>query len=86
MGSLVMVSASGVEISGGGSWDIARCPYTIPDGLRPADDITTGGMSRDVALSTILYVGISGTVYVSNVGGPGSANITRYASLTYIAG
>lgn len=86
MGKLVMVNASGVNIAGGGSWDIAKCPYTIPDGLRPAEDIMTGGMSRDGALSTILFVGSSGTAYVSNVGGSGSANRARYASLTYIAG
>ena len=86
MGMLVMVCASGVVISGGGSWDMAKCPYTIPEGLRSAVDITTGGMSRDIALSTILTVGASGVLYVSNAGGAGRANVARFASLTYLAG
>lgn len=86
MGKLVMVNASGVAISGGGSWDSAMCPYTIPAALRPAVSISTDGMSRDVVLSTVLYVEASGKVLIGNAGGPGSANRQRWASLTYMAG
>lgn len=86
MGKLVMVYASGVVISGGGSWDSAKCPYTIPDGLRPVKNIGTGGMSRDGALSTVLFVEAGGAISINNVGGTGKANVSRYASLTYMAG
>ena len=86
MGKLVMVSASGVVISGGGSWDKATCPYTMPSGLRPPENISTGGMSRDGALSTVLYVESGGAILISNTGGTGKANASRYASLTYMAG
>lgn len=85
MGKLVMVNASGVVISGGGSWDSATCPYTMPSGLRPPESISTGGMSRDGALSTVLYVKVGGAISINNVGGTGKANASRYASLTYIA-
>lgn len=86
MGKLVMVNASGVVISGGGSWDGATCPYTMPSELRPPEDISTGGMSRDGALSTVLNVDTSGKVSIANTGGAGKANVSRYASLTYMAG
>jgi hypothetical protein len=86
MGKLVTVSASGVVIAGSGSWDKATCPYTIPDWLRPAQNIVTGGMSRDGALSTLLYVNTDGTISINNAGGAGKANVSRYASLTYMAG
>ncbi|MGO5267839.1 hypothetical protein ACTQ1D_04045 [Parafannyhessea umbonata] len=86
MGKLVMVCASGVVIHGGGSWDSAKCPYTIPSGLRPPDNISTGGMSRDGALSTVLFVESGGAISISNMGGTGKANVSRYASLTYMAG
>lgn len=86
MGKLVMVNVSGVVISGGGSWDSAKCPYVMPSGLRPPESISTGGMSRDSVLSTVLYVEHSGTVLIGNAGGAGSANRARYASLTYMAG
>ena len=86
MGKLVMVNASGVIIAGSGSWDKTKCPYTIPDGLRPAKNIATGGMSRDGALSTMLYVDATGVVTISNAGGAGKANASRFASLTYMAG
>lgn len=84
MGKLVMVCASGVSISSG-SWDSAKCPYTIPDGLRPSVWLASAGMSRDGALSTVLSVGTDGAVAISNQGGGGGTN-TRYGSLTYIAG
>lgn len=86
MGKIVMVNASGVVISGGGSWDKATCPYTIPAALRPAEGLSTGGMSRDGALSTLMHVQADGTVSINNSGGAGKANIARYASLTYVAG
>ena|GEM_PF-2531523 len=86
MGKLVMVSASGVVISGGGSWDSATCPYTMPSGLRPPESISTGGMSRDGALSTLLYVESGGAISINNAGGAGKANVSRYGSLTYMAG
>lgn len=86
MGKLVMVNASGVAIAGSGSWDKATCPYTIPDWLRPAINIGTGGMSRDGALSTLLYVYTDGAISIQNAGGAGKANASRYASLTYMAG
>lgn len=81
-----MVNASGVVISGGGSWDTAICPYTIPDGLRPAETIAAGGMSRDGALSTVLYVEAGGAISINNAGGAGKANVSRYGSLAYMAG
>lgn len=86
MGRLVMVCASGVVISGGGSWDYTSCPYTIPAALRPAEVLSTGGMSRDSALSTVLSVGTNGAVSIANSGGAGRTNAARYASLTYVAG
>lgn len=86
MGKIVMVCASGVVVPGGGSWDSATCPYTMPSELRPPESISTGGMSRDGALSTVLYVEPSGTVSIGNAGGSSSANRARYASLTYMAG
>ena len=86
VGKLVMVNASGVVISGGGSWDKATCPYTIPDGLRPAKTIGTSGMSRDGALSTLLYVESGGAISINNAGGAGKANVSRYGSLAYMAG
>ena len=86
MGKLVMVNASGVVISGGGSWDSTMCPYTIPSDLRPSESISTSGMSRDVVLNTLLYVETSGKVSIRNAGGSGSANRPRWASLTYMAG
>lgn len=86
MGKLVMVNASGVNIAGGGSWDSTTCPYKLPSGLRPPEGISTGGMSRDGALSTLLYVESSGAIKISNMGGTGKANALRYASLTYMAG
>lgn len=86
MGKLVMVNASGVVIAGSGSWDFTTCLYTIPDGLRPAQNIGTGGMSRDGALSTLLYVNTDGSISINNAGGAGKANVSRYASLTYMAG
>lgn len=86
MGKLVMVCASGVVIASSGSWDKANCPYTIPDGLRPANDLTTGGASSNGALSTVLTVESDGSVYVNNAGGGSWANENRYASLTYFAG
>ena len=86
MGKLVMVCASGVVIAGGGSWDKATCPYTMPSGLRPPKSISTGGMSRDGALSTVLVVEAGGAISINNMGGTGKANVSRYASLTYMAG
>lgn len=86
MGKLVMVCASDVVIPGGGSWDFATCPYTIPSGLRPPESISTGGMSRDGALSTVLYVEAGGAISINNMGGAGKANVSRHASLTYMAG
>ena len=86
MGKLVMVNASGVAISGGGSWDSTTCPYTIPSDLRPSENISTSGMARDVVLNTLLYVETSGKVSIGNAGGSGSANRARWASLTYMAG
>ena len=85
MGKLVMVNASGVNIAGGGSWDSTTCPYKLPSGLRPPEGISTGGMSRDGALSTVLYVDTSGKVSIANTGGTGKANTSRHASLTYMA-
>ena len=84
MGKLVMVCASGVSISSG-SWDSAKCPYTIPDGLRPSVWLASAGSSRDGALSTVLSVGADGAVLMANTGGSGGAR-RRYGSLTYIAG
>lgn len=84
MGKLVMVCASGVSISSG-SWDSAKCPYTIPEGLRPSVRLTSAGTSRDGALSTVLSVGTDGAVAISNQGGSGGTNM-RYGSLTYMAG
>lgn len=86
MGKLVTVSASDVVIAGSGSWDKATCPYTIPDGLRPAQTIGTGGMSMNGALSTLLFVESGGVISINNAGGTGKANVPRYASLTYMAG
>lgn len=86
MGRLVMVNASGVVVSGGGSWDSATCPYTIPAALRPAEGMSTGGTSRDGALSTLMYVQADGTVSIGNAGGAGRTKAARYASLTYVAG
>lgn len=86
MGKLVMVNASGVTISGSGSWDSTTCPYNIPSELRPPESISTSGMSRDVVLNTLLYVETSGNVSIGNAGGSGAANKARWASLTYIAG
>lgn len=85
MGKLVMVNASGVVISGGGSWDSTACPYTIPAALRPAEGLSTGGISRDSALSTLMHVQADGKVSISNAGGAGRANAARFASLTYVA-
>lgn len=84
MGKLVMVCASGVSISSG-SWDSAKCPYTIPEGLRPSVWLASAGASRDGALSTQLSVGTDGVVAISNMGGAGGTN-ARFGSLTYIAG
>lgn len=84
MGKLVMVCASGVSISSG-SWDSAKCPYTIPDGLRPTEWLASAGASRDRALCTQLSVATDGSVSISNMGGAGGTN-TRCGSLTYIAG
>lgn len=84
MGKLVMVCASGVSISSG-SWDSAKCPYTIPEGLRPSVWLASAGASRDGALSTVLSVGTDGAVAISNQGGSGGTN-ERYGSLTYMAG
>lgn len=86
MGKLVMVNASGVNIAGSGPWDSTTCPYTIPEGLRPSVWLASAGMSRDGALSTVLSVGKDGSVGIANMGGAGNANISRYASFTYIAG
>ena len=86
MGAIVMVSASGVTVSGGGSWDSTTCPYTMPSELRPPVGISTGGASRDGALSTVLYVDSDGKVTIANAGGPGVANNARFASLTYVVG
>lgn len=83
MGKLVMVCASGVSISSG-SWDSAKCPYTIPDGLRPSVWLISAGASRDNALCTQLSVDTNGSVSISNMGGAGGTN-TRFGSLTYIA-
>lgn len=84
MGKLVMVCASGVSISSG-SWDGTKCPYTIPEGLRPSVSLASAGASRDKALCTQLSVGTNGSVWISNIGGAGGTN-TRFGSLTYIAG
>lgn len=84
MGKLVMVNASGVSISSG-SWDSAKCPYTIPEGLRPSVWLASAGASRDGALSTQLSVGTDGVVSISNMGGAGGTN-QRFGSLTYMAG
>lgn len=84
MGKLVMVNATGVPISSG-SWDSTKCPYTIPEGLRPSVWLASAGASRDGALSTQLSVGTDGVVAISNVGGAGGTN-SRFGSLTYIAG
>ena len=84
MGRLVMVCASEVSVPDG-SWASAKCPYTIPEGLRPSEWLTSAGTSRDGALSTVLGVGKDGVVSISNYGGGGGAN-TRFGSLTYIAG
>lgn len=86
MGKLVMVNVSGVPIEGGGYWDNESCPYNIPNGLRPAKSLTTGGTSRDGALSTLLAVEDTGSVYIYNAGGNNRVNTARYVSLTYIAG
>ena len=86
MGKLVMVNVSGVPIKGGGDWDNKSCPYNIPNGLRPANNLTTGGTSVDGALSTLLTVEDTGKVYIYNAGGSSRANTARYVSLTYIAG
>ncbi len=86
MGKLVMVNASGVNIAGSGSWDFTTCPYTIPSELRPPENISTGGMSRDGALSTVLFVEAGGAISINSMGGTGKANVSRYASLAYMAG
>lgn len=86
MGAIVMVNASGVAIHGGGSWDSTTCSYTMPSELRPPEDISTGGTSRDGALSTVLYVDSDGKVIIGAAGGPGVANKERFASLTYVVG
>ena len=85
MGKLVMVNASAVKVAGGGSWDSVKCPYTIPEGLRPSVWLATAGMSRDGVLSTQLSVGTDGVVSIGNAGGAGRANAVRFASLTYVA-
>lgn len=85
MGKLVMVNVNGVPIEGGGGWDNALYLYTIPEGLRPAESLTTGGTSRDGALSTLLSVESTGSVYIYNAGGSGRTNAARYVSLTYVA-
>lgn len=84
MGKLVMVCASNVSISSG-SWDSTKCPYTIPDGLRPSVPLVSAGASRDKALCTMLSVGTDGVVSIANMGGAGGTN-ARYGSLTYMAG
>lgn len=84
MGKLVMVCASGVSISSG-SWDSTKCPYTIPEGLRPSVWLASAGASRDKALCTQLFVDTNGSVSISNIGGAGGTN-ARFGSLTYIAG
>ena len=43
-------------------------------------------MSRDGALSTLLYVESGGAISINNAGGAGKANVSRYASLAYMAG
>jgi hypothetical protein len=86
MGAIVMVNASGVTIPGGGSWDFTTCPYTMPSELRPSKGISTGGMSRDGVLSTVLFVNSDGKVNITNAGGPSVANKARFASLTYVVG
>lgn len=87
MGGIVMVSASGVVIPGGDSWDSVKCPYTMPSELRPHENLRTAGMTRDGVLSTVLFVNSDGTMSISNMGGPGGhPNRERYASLTYMAG
>ena len=59
---------------------------TIPSGLRPPEGISTGGMSRDGALSTVLFVEAGGAISINSMGGTGKANVSRYASLAYMAG
>lgn len=85
MGKLVMVNASSVIITGSGSWDSTKCPYTIPEGLRPSVWLASAGASRDSVLCTQLSVGTDGVVSVGNAGGSGKANAARFASLTYMA-
>lgn len=84
MGKLVMVNASGISISSG-SWDSTKCPYTIPDGLRPSVWLASAGASRDGVLSTQLSVDTDGVVSIANMGGAGGTNL-RFGSLTYMAG
>lgn len=87
MGAVVMVVASEVVIHGGGSWDIAKCPYTVPSELRPSDNISTCGTSRDGVVSVALYVSSNGSISINRMGGTADGKDRRcFASLTYMAG
>lgn len=84
-GGYIYVGAMGVATAAG-SWDVVRCPYTMPEGLRPsrwtgAPVLTSNGKST----TGMIDVDKNGIIRVANQGNAGSAD-TRQGFIMYPIG
>ena len=71
--------------TGSGSWDSVKCPYVLPEGLRPAVTINTPVSTENGASVTgALFANTDGTITVANLGGSGSDGM-RSGALCYVA-
>ena len=84
VGLLVIVQADAVSL-GDGSWASAKCPYSIPKGLRPKSRKVASASVANGATPSVLWVETSGEVTVRNQGGTGRSG-GRYGMLSYLAG
>ena len=71
--------------TGSGSWDSVKCPYTLPEGLRPEVTINAPVSTENGASVTgAVSANTDGTITVTNLGGSGSDGLRRGA-LCYVA-
>ena len=70
---------------GDGSWASAKCPYSVPKGLRPKIRKVASASVANGATPSVLWVETNGEVTVRNQGGTGRSG-GRYGMLSYLAG
>lgn len=71
--------------TGSGSWDSVKCPYVIPDELRPTATINAPvATANGASVTGALFANTDGTITVANQGGSGSDGL-RIGALCYVA-